>query len=172
MSEKRRIALLVLAYGLLFILVFSLQTVLDGRVALAGRSLNLMPYLAAFTALLTGPNGGAAAGAAIGLMLDASSARVEGFYTVLYLALSIAVGYLCRRYYRVKLQTGLLMGAALSVVLDGLRLVLFFVLFDRAGFDVFVRYVLPATLWSGLVAVPFYFLMRFLRRRIMGEYEL
>jgi rod shape-determining protein MreD len=134
-----------------------------------GRPLILIPLTTA-VAMFTGPVGGGAAGAAAGLLWDINASRLFGFNGLTLMALGIAAGLLVRLLLRNNpLSAGLLaVGATLAQGLfDWL---INYLLPGRPGAGLLlVRTLLPNALYTCLLALPVYWLVRWIAKKTHGK---
>lgn len=130
-----------------------------------GRPLILIPLTTA-VAMFTGPAGGAATGAAAGLLWDLNSARLFGFNGLVLMLIGCGAGLLVRLLLRNNpLSAGLL--ALGAVGLQGLTdWTVNYLLPNRPGAGLLlVRTLLPNALYTCLLALPVYWLVRWIAKK-------
>lgn len=158
-----------IAYGLALLGLYLIQTVFLSRLRLFGVTMDLLPFAVAAVAVLEGPAGGAFSGLLLGLLLDASSGRLEGYYAVLYMVSGLLAGYYIFKFYRPVIFTMLLWGAAMSVFTGVLRLTIFFLLFNQAGIEQLWQTVLPSSLLSIPLALVICLILKKINRILTEE---
>lgn len=109
-----RVKLLRYGSGLvLLFLIFVFQTTFAKAIDIRGIAPNLIVITVVSFALLRGNIEGAVAGAALGMLQDMFYGDVIGFYTVIYMHIGFATGYLHMNFYKdsVLIPIGVIAGA-------------------------------------------------------------
>lgn len=109
MRDKYRNALMWALYGLLFLLVIVIQTVIFGRVRFYGVKLALLPVALACISMHTGAENGALFGLCTGLFWMLTGADLGPACVLLFPVCGAVCGYLCDRYLRRQIMTAFLM---------------------------------------------------------------
>lgn len=166
MSDLKRNIFKGALTGLLIIIIFSLQSVVGPHFALGDISGDVIPYMVAFCTLFFGTEWGVGFGFFAGLLADASSPKTFGFYTVMFMLAALMIGIICEKYYKARFITGILMGIACYVTVNFMRLFFHFIIFGNASFSILFTRILPSALYSAVYAIPLYFIISRLYRRL------
>lgn len=166
MGEWKRTAAKILFLSLLTVLTFSFWSVCAEGLRVFSLRADVMPFLAAYTAIFFGKEWGAAYGCLAGVLLDTAADGTMGFYTVFLMIGAILVGLLSEKYYRTHPVACFLSGYSLYLLLNLIRLLFFFVIPGKASFVEFFTYFMPAGLYSFLWSVPVYLILRRAWRRL------
>jgi rod shape-determining protein MreD len=145
----------------LAVLVVFLQTGVVSEVPVFGVSADLSPLLVAFIGLLCGSTLGAAAGFAIGLLVDLALFQTLGLTSLIF----TLIGYWCGRLRELRDPQGaitpLLLGAAVSAAsLIGYSIMEFMLGVDAPVSLELVRQILVGVVVNTIVAVPMWLLVR------------
>lgn len=134
-----------------------------------GRPLILIPLTTA-VAMFTGPVGGAATGAAAGLLWDLNSVRLFGFNGLMLMLIGCGAGLMVRLLLRNNaLSAGLLAlgGTALQGLADW---AVNYLLPNRPGVGLLVvRTLLPNAIYTCVLALPIYGLVRWIAKKTRGR---
>ena len=166
MNEWKRTAVKTVFLVLLTVLTFSFWSACAEGLRVFSLRADVMPFLAAFIAIFFGKEWGAAFGCFAGVLMDTAADGTMGFYTVFLMVGAILVGLLSEKYFRTHLVASFLSGYVLYLLLNLLRLLIFFVIPGRASFATFFTYFMPAGLYSLLWSVPVFLILRRAWRRL------
>lgn len=151
----------IVAYGLLILLLGLWQQAPRGWPIIAGgRPLLLVPLVACI-AMFAGPVGGAAAGAAAGLLWDLYSTRLFGFNALVLLTIGCVVGLLVRLLLRNNPLSALLLTAGAVIAQALLDWLCNYLLPARDGALLLLGHtVLPNLIYTLVLCLPVYVLVR------------
>ena len=113
-------ALMWTLYGVLFLLVAVLQTVVFGRARFFGVKLTLIPVCLACVAMLAGAEAGALYGLCCGAVWCFTGASGGAMHIVLLTICGAVIGYLCDRYLNRNFLSALMMSLLTLIVMQGL----------------------------------------------------
>ena len=151
----------VAAYGALILLLGLWQAAPGGWPTVCGGRPFLLVPLTAAIAMFAGPVGGAAAGVAAGLLWGLYADRLFGFYALLLLLIGCAVGLLVRLLLRNNTLSALLLCGGAAVAFSLLDWLCNYLLPLREGMFWWLwRSILPATVYTLVLSVPLYWLVR------------
>lgn len=163
----KRIIRDILFHLLLVLFAFVVQTSVFPMVDFLSAYPNLLLILIFSFGFIRGSGSGMLYGLLAGILLDLSSGRPMGFYTLFYVWLGYVNG-ICTRYYYEDYITLPLVLAALSELSYGLYLYVFaFLLRGRLSFGYyFFSIILPETIFTVVATLFLYRLFLFLSRRL------
>lgn len=148
----------------LFAVAILENTVLS-KINILGGKPQLLIFAVSVIAMLEGVNGGASAGLAAGLFMDAMCAPVEGFYTVAYVVCGIVVSIINEFTYHKTYPVSLLFWLSAVLVSDTLYYV-FHMLIMGEGSPLLVLKILPGELLATVIFTPvMYFIICLVYRR-------
>lgn len=120
MREKYKNLLMWALYGLLFVLVAAVQTVMLGKAQMGGVKLSLIPVVLACVAMHTGAEGGALYGLVIGAIWCFLGADGGALHILLLTLCGAAVGYACDRLLKRQIVSALLMSFGTLLICQGM----------------------------------------------------
>ena len=169
--DKKRSRYKWILYIALLMVTAILQSTWLSHVRILGGTPQLMPFAVSVIAMLEGVSGGASAGLAAGILMDALSSPSEGFYTVIYVVCGIVVSILNAFMYRKTYVVSLLFWVVAMLVTNVFYYLSFSLTLGRAGPLALVR-MIPGELVATLIFTPFIYLaLRGLHRRFRPEDE-
>lgn len=146
MERKSRIRNKWIMYIALLLFTAIVQSTLLPNVNILGGTPQLLPFAVSAIAMLEGVTGGASAGLAAGIIMDAMSGT-EGFYTIVYVLCGIIISLLTLLIYRKTYFVSLLFWLV-SVVFVNVLYYVFFVLVMGKGTPAIIFYNMPGELLS------------------------
>lgn len=153
---------------LLFTAIIQHSTIIS-KIDILGGSPSLLLFAVSVIAMLEGANGGAGAGLAAGIIMDAMSSPAEGFYTATYVVCGIVSSALNAITYHKTYFVSLLFWLA-SVVLSSLLYYVFFMLIMGKGGPMLILYMIPGELLATVLFTPIvYFICRYVYRRFTPD---
>ncbi|MHB1315012.1 MAG: rod shape-determining protein MreD [Christensenellales bacterium] len=150
----------ILFIGMFLLGGLFLDTAILPQLAILGLVPDVLVCITISFALLYGSTIGASVGVAGGLMLDVMCGPALGFYGLIYLLLGLGAGLMDQR--RVNKYLLPSVAAVLAVIAKAAFHIVYLALqgYGEGSFAVFLRYILPGALLSGLIMVPLHLLIR------------
>lgn len=147
------------------------ESTLLSKINILGGKPQLLIFAVSVIAMLEGVNGGASAGLAAGLFMDAMCAPVEGFYTAAYVVCGIVVSIINEFTYHKTYPVSLLFWFAAVLVCDALYYV-FHMLIMGKGNPLLVLKILPGELLATILFTPvMYFIICLVYKRFAFDDE-
>lgn len=147
------------------------ESTLLSKINILGGKPQLLIFAVSVIAMLEGVNGGASAGLAAGLFMDAMCAPSEGFYTVAYVVCGIVVSIINEFTYHKTYPVSLLFWLAAVLVCDTLYYV-FYMLVMGKGSPLLVLKLLPGEILATVLFTPIIYLILYhLHRRFAVDEE-
>ena len=156
-------ALMWTLYGVLFLLVAVLQTVVFGRARFFGVKLTLIPVCLACVAMLAGAEAGALYGLCSGAVWCFTGASGGAMHIVLLTICGAVIGYLCDRYLVRQLLSAVLM-SLLALVFC--QTILFLLQCYLGTIYIGTIYTLPIQIGLSLLSCPLIYLGAWAIRKV------
>lgn len=162
----KRICILIV----LILAGFVLQCTLFAHLALGSVKPNILLVLVASVGLLHGSKPGMFSGFLCGLLIDIQFGGLLGFYALIYLVIGYVNGYLGETYYEENIKLPLAFITVSELCYGVLIYLLMFMM--RSEFDFpyyFSHIIIPELIYTILVAIILYPLIRLISRRLETE---
>ena len=156
-------ALMWTLYGVLFLLIAVLQTVVFGRARFFGVKLTLIPVCIACVSMLAGAEAGALYGLCCGTVWCFTGAAGGAMHIVLLTVCGAVIGYICDRYLVRQLLSAILM-SLLALVFCQTLLFLFQCYLDTIHIGMITA--LPVQIGLSLLACPLLYLGAWAIRKV------
>lgn len=158
-----------LAYSLLFLLLYVLQSTPGLFGVLGVRPVLLIPA-AVTLAMYEGGFTGGLFGALAGMLCDLGAFSFYGLYSLLLLCCSAAAGLLVVYLMRRTLRVAMLLTGASALLCGLLRFYFDYVLWGYTGIsDIFWEQCVPMTIYTAAVSPLFFYLFRRMDRHFEGQ---
>lgn len=155
-----------MAFTVLMFLLLLVQ-VTPGFFKFGTVTLCVLVILPAMTALFEPPFESAIFGGICGLLWDASASVPFGFFGFFTLILCFCISFFAKKYLRINYLTALLVG---TVAVGGtmcMNYVFLYLLWGYSGMpQLFVKSVVPTVLFSALLFLPLYFLVKRIEEKL------
>lgn len=156
-------ALMWTLYGVLFLLLAVLQTVVFGRARFFGVKLSLIPVCVACVCMLVGAEAGALYGLCCGTVWCFTGASGGALHIVLLTLCGAVIGYLCDRYLVRRFLSAVLMSL---LALIACQSVLFLFQCYLGTIHLGTAYTLPIQIGLSLLACPLVYLGAWATRKV------
>lgn len=166
MQKFSRFAVPLLLFGCFFLLFLLQSTDILTIHSLYASAFLLFPFTVTFcmfrdeiTATVTG--------LLVGIFLDSLSSAANGFHTLFFLLMGLAVSFILHFFFNNNLRSALLLSISLGILYYLLRCIFFDMshgLFEDAAHYIF-RSALPSLIYTNLFTVPFYYFHRALAKK-------
>lgn len=153
------------AYGLLLIGVFVFQSTMGDVLAIGKIKPNLLICALVALAMQEGELAGGVFGLVSGFLIDSLLAHISGFFLLLGLVFGVAVGLMTKLFVNVTILSSICMGGAVCFCYNFIIFYTHYFIGGEASIlTALLKNILPETIFTAMMMIPFYFLTRYLKQ--------
>lgn len=149
---RKDIIVKTIAVFFLIVLTAALETSVLSRLRIFGTTPELLLFIVAAVAVYEGPTAGVLSGLLAGILLDGLGAKSLWWYTASAIGAAAMIGVCSPHFFRRRVLTAMLWGAAFWFLCEFLRFFAVFYLFSKSNLTPVFSVILPQTLYSFLLS--------------------